>query len=306
LNAPHLEDTMAEKIGFIGLGVMGAPIARHLATKYDVTVFDIDKKKMDAVAGAGKAADIAGIARESTIVFLSLPGSEVVQDVVSGNSGLKSHMKPGSVIIDTSTTSPTVSQEIAASLSESVISFLDAPVSGGEKAAIEGTLSVMVGGKQEVFNRCLDMLNTIGTSVVLMGDTGMGGVTKLVNNLIVGITFVAVAEGFALGTKSGLDPKVLYQAIRGGWAGSKVLEVSAEAMLARNFKPGGTVDIHWKDLGYALTLARDKDVPVPATALAHEIFKAARASGRGKLAQPAIVQLWENLLNIEVGENGPD
>ena len=292
---------MNERVGFIGLGVMGAPMARHLAAKYEVTAFDIDKKKTDAITGVKKATDISGIARNSTIVFLSLPGSEIVREVVLGEHGLKANLEEGSVVIDASTTSPTVSQEIAASLNKAGISFLDAPVSGGEKAAIDGTLSVMVGGTPENFDRCLDILKTIGSSVVLMGDVGMGGVTKLVNNLIVGITFVAVAEGFALGTKSGLDPKLLYQAIQGGWAGSKVLDVSAEAILARNFKPGGTVDIHWKDLGYALTLARDKDVPVPATALAHEIFKAARASGRGKLAQPAIVQLWENLLNIEVG-----
>jgi 2-hydroxy-3-oxopropionate reductase len=291
---------MDERIGFIGLGVMGAPMARHLAVKYGVTVYDIDSNKMGTVTGTKKAVDIAGLARDSTIVFLSLPGSEIVKEVVLGKNGLKANLKPGSVVIDTSTTSPTVSQEIAASLSEVNITFLDAPVSGGEKSAIDSTLSVMVGGKEETFDRCLDVLKTIGTSVVLMGETGMGGVTKLVNNLIVGITFVAVAEGFALGTKSGLDPKLLYKAIRGGWASSKVLDVSAETILSRDFKPGGTVDIHWKDLGYALTLARDKDVPVPATALAHEIFKAARASGRGKLSQPAIVQLWENLLNIEV------
>jgi 2-hydroxy-3-oxopropionate reductase len=292
---------MAEKIGFVGLGVMGAPMARHLAAKYETTVYDIDKAKRDAVPGAKPAADIAEVANKATIVFLSLPSSEIVKEVVLGNGGLKADLASGSVIIDTSTTSPTTSQEIADALQESGISFLDSPVSGGEKAAIEGTLSIMVGGPTEVFDRCLEYLKTIGTSVVLMGDTGMGGVTKLVNNLIVGITFVAVAEGFALGTKSGLDPKLLYQAIRGGWASSKVLDVSADAMLARDFKPGGTVDIHWKDLGYALSLARDKDVPVPATALAHEIFKAARASGRGRLAQPAIVQLWEKLLDIEVG-----
>jgi 2-hydroxy-3-oxopropionate reductase len=292
---------MAEKIGFIGLGVMGAPMVRHLAAKYETTVYDIDKAKRDAVPGAKQAADIAAVARRATIVFLSLPSSEIVKEVVLGDGGLKANLASGSVIIDTSTTSPTISQEIAAALHNAGISFLDSPVSGGEKAAKEGTLSIMVGGSQEIFDRSLEYLQTIGTSVVLMGDTGMGGVTKLVNNLIVGITFVAVAEGFALGTKSGLDPKLLYQAIRGGWASSKVLDVSAEAMLARNFKPGGTVDIHWKDLGYALSLARDKDVPVPATALAHEIFKAARASGRGRLAQPAIVQLWEKLLDIEVG-----
>jgi len=128
----------------------------------------------------------------------------------------------------------------------------------------------------------------------------MGNVTKLVNNLIVGINFVAIAEGFALGTKSGLDPKVLYEAIRNGWAGSKVLDVSADAILTRNFKPGGTVNIHWKDLGYALQLAKEQDVPLPATALAHEIFKTARASGRGQLSQPSIINLWEDLLKIVV------
>jgi 2-hydroxy-3-oxopropionate reductase len=292
---------MAEKVGFIGLGVMGAPMAQHLAARYETSVYDIDKAKMASVTAARPAADIPGVARNATIVFLSLPSSEIVKEVVLGDGGLKANLASGSVIIDTSTTSPTSSQEIAAALHNDGISFLDSPVSGGEKAAKEGTLSIMVGGSPEVFDRSLEYLRTIGTSVVLMGGTGMGGVTKLVNNLIVGITFVAVAEGFALGTKSGLDPKLLYQAIRGGWASSKVLDVSAEAMLARDFKPGGTVDIHWKDLGYALSLARDKDVPVPATALAHEIFKAARASGRGRLAQPAIVQLWEKLLDIEVG-----
>ncbi len=291
---------MADKIGFIGLGIMGAPMARLLAAKYELTVFDIDPQKIRAVSPAKPAVDIAEAARDKDLVFLSLPGSETVKGVVTGNGGLKANMKPGSVVIDMSTTSPAVSQEIAHSIIEAGISFLDAPVSGGEKAAVAGTLSVMVGGNKEVFDRCLEVLHVIGSSVVLMGDTGMGGAAKLVNNLIVGITFIAVAEGFALGTKSGLEPNVLYQAIRGGWAGSKVLEVSAEAMLTRNFQPGGTVDIHWKDLGYALALARDLDVPVPATALAHEIFKAARASGRGKLAQPAVVQLWEDLLHIEV------
>lgn len=292
---------MDNRIGFIGLGVMGAPMARLFAAKYDLTVFDIDKKKMASLSGAKQAADIAEVARDKDLVFLSLPGSEIVKEVVIGKGGLKSNMKPGSIVIDTGTTLPAVSREIAASLSETKVSFLDAPVSGGEKAAVAGTLSIMVGGNKEVFDRILAVLHSIGTSVVLVGDVGMGGVAKLVNNLIVGITFVAVAEGFALGTKSGLDPEILYRAIRGGWAGSKVLDVSAEAMLARDFKPGGTVDIHWKDLGYALALARDQDVPVPAAALAHEVFKAARASGRGKLAQPAIVQLWEQLLHIEIG-----
>jgi 2-hydroxy-3-oxopropionate reductase len=291
---------MSTGIAVIGLGVMGAPMARNLARKFDVTVFDIDQSKMSTISGATTAADVAAAAGNADIVFLSLPSSEVVEKTVMDGGGLKASMKRGSVIVDNSTTSPTVSQKLEKSLDEAGISFLDAPVSGGEKAAIEGTLSVMVGGKQDVFDRCREALGCIGTTVIRVGDTGMGGVAKLVNNLIVGITFVAVAEGFALGTKSGLDPEVLYRAIRNGWAGSKVLEVSAEAMLPGNFKPGGTVDIHWKDLGYALALAREMDVPVPATALAHEVFKAARASGRGRLSQPAIVQMWEELLGIEV------
>jgi 2-hydroxy-3-oxopropionate reductase len=291
---------MTETIGFIGLGVMGAPMARRLASKYDLTVYDVDLVKTGAIAGANHAESIAGVARRATVVFLSLPGSESVRDVILGEGGLKTNLERGSVIIDTSTTLPTTSQEIARSLQGSGIGFLDAPVSGGEKAAIDGTLSVMVGGADETFQRCRAVLGAIGTNVVRLGDNGMGGVAKLVNNLIVGVTFVAVAEGFALGTKSGLDPSVLYEAIRHGWAGSRVLDVSAEAMLERNFRPGGSVDIHWKDLGYALALAREMDVPVPAAAIAHEIFKTARAAGKGRLSQPAIVQLWEELLKIEV------
>jgi 2-hydroxy-3-oxopropionate reductase len=293
---------MTEKVGFIGLGVMGAPMARNLTKKYDVTVYDVDTAKANTVPKAINAANIAEVGKSSTVILLSLPGS-AVKEVVLGDGGLMKNLKRGGVIIDTSTSLPEVSQELALALEKTAgITFLDAPVSGGEKAAVEGTLSIMVGGDEEVFNQNLEVLKTIGTTIVRMGASGMGNVTKLVNNLIVGINFVAVAEGFALGTRSGLDPKTLYEAIRNGWAGSKVLDVSVAAMLPRNFKPGGTVNIHWKDLGYALDLAKKQDVPLPATALAHEIFKAARASGRGQLSQPAIINLWEDLLKIMVKE----
>ncbi len=289
-------------IGFIGLGVMGAPMARNLAAKYEVVVFDIDSTKIESVSGARKAQSVAEVGKSATTVLLSLPSSEAVEKVILGDGGLIHTMEKGGCIIDTSTTPPELSQKISHALEGAGISFLDAPVSGGEKAAIEGTLSVMVGGKEEVFEKSLGILKTIGATVVRMGESGMGGVAKLVNNLIVGINFVAVAEGFALGAKSGLNPKILYEAIRNGWAGSKVLDVSAQAILARNFKPGGSVNIHWNDLGHALALAREKDVPLPTTALAHEIFKAAKASGMGKLSQPAIIKLWESLLGIEIKE----
>ena len=290
------------KIGYIGLGVMGAPMARNLSSKYDIIVFDIDGKRMQLVPEAEKATSVVEVGKSAEMIFLSLPDSATVREVVLGVDGLIQSLHKGSLIIDTSTTSPNITKEISQTLDKRGIDFLDSPVSGGEKAAIEGTLSLMAGGKEEAFNRSLEVLNTIGSSVVRVGESGMGEVAKLVNNLIVGVTFAAVAEGFALGVKSGLDPRILYEAIRGGWAESKVLDVSAEAMLTRDFSPGGTVDIHWKDLGYALALAREEDVPLPATAITHEIFKAARASGRGKLAQPAIVNLWEELLKIQVGE----
>ncbi|HEY94156.1 MAG TPA: NAD-binding protein [Dehalococcoidia bacterium] len=290
------------KVGFIGLGVMGAPMARNLTLRYDVLVFDIDATRTELVPKADKATSISEVAKSEEIILLSLPDSATVHEVVLGDEGLIQYLSKSSLIIDTSTTSPSVTKEISRTLEKRGIDFLDSPVSGGEKAAIEGTLSLMVGGKEEAFNRSLEILHAIGSSVVRVGESGMGEVAKLVNNLIVGITFVAVAEGFTLGVKSGLNPKILYEAIRGGWAQSKVLDVSAEAMLARDFNPGGTVNIHWKDLGYALTLAREEDVPLPATALAHEIFKAARASGKGGLSQPAIVNLWEELLKIQVGE----
>ena len=294
---------MVDRVGFIGLGVMGAPMARRVSSRHDMIVFDIDNAKMQGVAGLKKARDVAAVSRSARTVLLSLPGSVVVREVILGSNGLMQNMERGSIIIDTSTTEPGVSQEIARTLATKGISLLDAPVSGGERGAIDGVLSIMVGGDEAIFKQCLEILNTMGTSIVRVGENGMGQVAKLVNNLIVGVTFAAISEGFSLGTKSGLNPKILYEAIRNGWAGSKVLDVSVPAMLERNFKPGGTINIHWKDLGYALSLAEEQGVPVPVTSLTHEIFKAARASGRGSLSQPAIVNLWEDLLGIEVSES---
>ncbi|MFI5369533.1 MAG: NAD(P)-dependent oxidoreductase [Spirochaetia bacterium] len=289
---------MTRTVGFAGLGVMGGHMARKVAEKFDLVVFDVDSSRMRGFPAA--AASLSELGLKAGVVLLSLPTSEVVRTAVLGKGGLAEALARGSVVVDMSTTEPAVIHEIGRALDERGISLLDAPVSGGEKGAAEGTLSFMVGGKQEVFDQCRAILQTMGSSIVRVGESGMGQVAKLVNNLIVGITFAAVAEGFVLGTRSGLKPEVLYEAIRNGWAGSRVLDVSVPAMLARDFRPGGTVDIHWKDLGYALAQAKEMDVPVPVTALVHEIFKAARASGKGKLSQPSIVQLWESLLGIEV------
>jgi 2-hydroxy-3-oxopropionate reductase len=220
--------------------------------------------------------------------------------VLDGPGSLAKTLKPGGIVADTSTTEVMVVRDLAVKLREGGIEFSDAPVSGGEKAAREGTLSFMAGAREEVFSIIKPYCAAMGSSVVHMGPVGTGQTAKAVNQMIVGAAFAVIAEAFSLGVKNGLDPGTLYEAIRGGWAGSRVLDVAAADMLSREFKPGGTVDIHWKDLGYALGLSKDTDVPVPVTALVHEIFKAARARGDGKKSQPAVVRLWESLLNIEI------
>ena len=289
---------MAERLGFIGLGVMGGHMAGHLSKAYDLIVYDIDPEKKEAIEGAEKAETVAEVGASADVVLLSLPSTGVVREVVLGNDGLQGVLSSGNAIIDLSTTEPTVSQEIAKVLSGVGVDFLDAPVSGGEGAARDASLAIMAGGDGEVFRRYTPIFDVIGKSAVLVGGTGMGGVAKLVNNMIVGATFSVVAEGFALGMNSGIDPQVLYDAIRGGWAGSNVLDVAAPGIIQRDFTPGGSIDILFKDIGYALSLARSQNVPVPMTAMADEIFKAARASGRGPFAQQIIVQMWENLLGI--------
>jgi 2-hydroxy-3-oxopropionate reductase len=208
-------------------------------------------------------------------------------------------MQKGSAVIDTSTTEPTVSRVIAASLAQKGIDFLDAPVSGGEGGARDAALAFMVGGDPAVFDKYTPVLQVMAKSIVRVGDIGSGGVAKLVNNMIVGATFSIIAEGFALAMKNGIDPQVLYEAIKDGWAGSMVLNVAAPGIIEQNYTPGGTIDILFKDIGYALSLARSQNVPVPITAMADEIFKTARASGRGPFAQQIITQMWEELLGIE-------
>lgn len=282
--------------GFVGLGIMGLPMARNLAKGGTVCGYDLQEERRRLGEGAIEpASSLEEICRRCDTVFLSLPSSAAVREVCTGEGGLLDLLPSGSLVVDTSTTEPGVSRDVARTLAARGIRFLDAPVSGGEQAAKDGTLSFMVGGDRKTFDEAAPLLGRMGSSVVRVGDVGAGEVAKLVNNLIVGITFAAVAEGFSLGTRSGIDPAELYSAIRGGWAGSRVLEVAAPAMLAGDFTPGGTVDIHWKDLGYALSLAKETDVPTPMTALAHEVFKAARAAGLGGESQPAVVKLWESL-----------
>ena len=291
-------------LGFLGLGVMGGPMARNLVKAgYPVTGFDTDPRRLGKFAADGgkPAMSVAEASGRADVVLLSLPTGDVVREVVMGAAGLLTAMGSGTLIVDLSTTEPKVAQDAAAACAAKGITFLDAPVSGGEQGAIDAALSIMVGGDAAAFARVKPILSCLGRSVVHMGGSGMGQATKLVNNMIVAANFAAVCEGWALAVKVGLDPATLHAAIKGGWAGSRVMEETVPRLLTRNFVPGGTVDIMTKDVGYALNMARTANVPVPVTALAHELFRMAKAEGKGPQAQPVLIQLWEQWTGITVG-----
>ena len=283
---------MATTAGFVGLGIMGRPMAANLARGLEVIGFDADPARADGIPGVTPAGSLAELAARCTVVCLSLPSAAIVEQVVLGTGGLIEGLTRGALVIDLSTNLPSVSRRIAAALAERGIDFADAPVSGGEAGAKAATLAIMVGAAPAVYARCAPVLSRLGASIARVGDVGAGGVAKLVNNMIVGSTFAVIAEGFALAEQNGVDPGPLYDAIRAGWAGSKVLDVSAAAIAARDYTPGGTIDMIEKDLGYARTLATECRVPIPMTAAAHEVFVAGQAAGRGRSSQPAIIELW--------------
>jgi len=291
-------------LGFLGLGVMGGPMAKNLVKAgYPVTGHDPDPVRLKAFTDAGgtAAASAAAVGKAGEIVFLSLPTGDVVRQVVMGDGGLASIMPSGSLIADLSTTEAKVAQDAAAFCAAKGITFLDAPVSGGEQGAIDASLSIMVGGDAAGFARVKPILGCVGRSVVHMGASGLGQATKLINNMIVAAGFSAVCEAWALGAKVGLDPATLHEAIKGGWAGSRVMEETVPRLLARNFVPGGTVDIMVKDVAYALNMARSLDVPVPVTGLAHELFRMVKSQRQGGKAQPILITLWEQWLGLTVG-----
>jgi 2-hydroxy-3-oxopropionate reductase len=294
---------MSTKIGVIGLGVMGAPIARNLSRQFDVIACDRDPSRKEQIPGVTFVASPSDVATEVDLLFLSLPNTAVVSSVVEGENGLIDHMKAGSVLIDLSTTEPEATRRMAEKLTAAQIEMIDAPVSGGEAGAIGASLSIMCGGSPATFDRCVPYLSAIGSSVVHVGDHGAGQVAKLANNMIVGAAFVAAAEAFALASTAGITPDALHEALRGGWAGSPVFEVTAQALRKKDFTPGGTVDLLSKDLGYARSLARSELVPIPVTSMVDEVFTAARARGDGAYSQPVIIQLWEAVTGRKISND---
>ena len=291
------------KIGFIGLGIMGKPMSKNmLKAGYELVVFDINTAAVQEVAaeGAKTANSPKEVAALSDVIITMLPNSPHVKEVVLGKNGVIDGAKSGAILIDMSSIAPLVSKEVAAKLLEKGVEMLDAPVSGGEPKAIDGTISVMVGGKKEIFDRCYDIMDSMAGSVVYTGDIGAGNTTKLANQIIVALNIAAMSEALVLATKAGVEPELVYQAIRGGLAGSTVLDAKAPLVLDRKFDPGFRIELHIKDLANVLETSHEIGVPLPLTSAVMEIMQALKVDGKSGLDHGGIVQYYEKAAQVEV------
>ncbi len=298
---------MAEKIGFVGLGIMGKPMARNLLKAgYDLTVYDIVGEAVEEVVGDGAspASSSKEVAAATDKIITMLPDSADSERAILGPDGVLEGASSGKTIIDMSSIAPLVSQRIAAECAAKGVEMLDAPVSGGEPGAINATLAIMVGGKQEIFDQNFDLLKIMGSNVVLTGDIGAGGVTKLANQIIVAANIEALAEALVLSTKAGVDPEKVFNAIRGGLAGSNVMEAKAPMMLSRNFRAGFRVRLHQKDLRNVLQTAQDLNVPLPVTALVQQMLGSLVNDGEQEADHSALLKFVEDLSGIEVKAGG--
>lgn len=292
-----------QRIGFIGLGIMGKPMCRNLLKAgYPLVVFSRTPANVEPIvqAGAKAAASPQEVAAQSDIVITMLPNSPQVKSVVLGENGVAEGALPATIVVDMSSIAPLVSREIADELSRRQVRFLDAPVSGGEPKAVEGTLSIMVGGSQEDFEICLPVLQAMGTSVVRVGEVGAGNVTKLANQVIVALNIAAMSEALVLAAKAGVEPELVYQAIRGGLAGSTVLDAKAPMVMNRNFTPGFKTELHIKDLHNVLETAHEIGVPLPLTAAVMEMMQALKVDGMGGDDHGGLIRLYEKMAKVEV------
>jgi len=289
---------MAQVIGFIGLGIMGRPMARNLLKAgYPLVVHNRSRGPVEEIvkAGAKAATSPRDLAGRCDVLITMLPNSPDVEHVALGPEGIVQGARTGLVYVDMSTISPIVSQRIGSALATQGVKMLDAPVSGGEKGAIEGALSIMVGGDKAVFDSVLPIFQALGKTITRLGPLGFGGFTKLANQIIVAINLTALGEALTLGKKAGLDRELLLTALAGGLAGSKCLDQKKPNYLANTYHPGFKVDLHFKDLGLIMESARALGVPLPTTAVVQELFSALRTKGRGGLDHSGIITLLEDL-----------
>ena len=289
---------MAQTMGFIGLSIMGKPMSKNLLKAgYPLVVHSRSRGPVDEVvkAGARAATTPKEVAAQCDVLITMLPNSPDVEQVALGKEGIIDGAKPGLLFVDMSTISPIVSKKVGEALAAKGVKMLDAPVSGGEKGAIDGALSIMVGGETATFDAVLPIFQAMGKTITLLGPLGMGGFTKLANQIIVAVNLTALAEALTLGKKAGLDRELLLTALGGGLAGSKCLEQKKSNYIAGTYNPGFKIDLHFKDLGLIMESARALGVPLPATAVVQELFSAMRVKGRGGLDHSGIVTLLEDL-----------
>ena len=291
------------RIGFVGLGIMGKPMSKNLLKAgHQLVVFDVIPAPLEelAAAGAAKATSAKDAAARSEIVVTMLPDGPDVERAVLGPDGVLEGAGTGTIVVDMSSISPLVSQKVGKACAAKGVEFLDAPVSGGEPKAIDGSLAIMVGGDAGVFEKLRPILAAMGSSVTLTGPVGAGNVTKLANQIMVACNIAAMGEALVLATKAGLDPEVVFNAVKGGLAGSTVLNAKAPMVIGRNFKPGFRIRLHQKDLRNALLAAESMKVPLPMTSLVQQMIMALMNGGKGDLDHSAIVNYIEDGASAEV------
>ena len=292
-----------KKIGFIGVGIMGKPMAKNLLKAgYPLVVFDLNPVPAKEVveAGAREGKSCSDVAARSEVVITMLPNSPDVRAAVLGKDGVLEGAQPGTILVDMSSIAPLAAKEIAEKANEKGVTMLDAPVSGGEPKAVDGTLAIMLGGPEDAFDEVKDILAVMGGSVTRVGEIGSGNMTKLANQIIVALNIAAMSEAMVLAVKAGVDPEKVYQAIRGGLAGSTVLDAKMPLVLDGNFKPGFRIELHIKDMMNALETAHELAVPIPLSSQVLEFMQALKADGKAKDDHGGIVQFFEKLSGVEV------
>ncbi len=294
------------KVGFIGLGIMGKPMAKNvLKHGYEVICFDFNQANIDEVVTAGAQAGASGkeVAEKAEVVITMLPNSPNVEAALFSENGISAGLSAGQTVIDMSSIAPQASQKFAKQLKKQAVEFLDAPVSGGEPKAIDGTIAVMVGGKQTVFDKYEELLKTMASSVMLVGDVGAGNITKLANQMIVAINIAAISEAYSLAKKANVSPEAVYQAIRSGLAGSTVMEQKSAKIFAGNWDPGFRIELHIKDLQNVLDTSHAVNVATPFSSLAMDVMQALKAHGHEQEDHAAIARFYEQINNISLQES---
>jgi len=293
------------KIGFVGLGIMGKPMVKNLLKAgHTVMVFDLNKASVDEVVAAGAVAgkSASDVASKNPLVITMLPNSPHVKAVVMGENGVLSGAKEGTILIDMSSIAPLASQEVEKACREKKVRMLDAPVSGGEPKAVDGTLAIMVGGDKALFEEVKGLLLVMGATAVHCGSIGAGNTTKLANQIIVALNIAAVSEAFTLVKKAGVDPHLVFDAIKGGLAGSTVMNAKAPMMMDSNFKPGFKVDLHIKDLANAMDTGHGVGSPLPLTALVREMMETLHTDGFGGDDHSALARYYAKVSGTKIGE----